>query len=60
MKNEINFPDNHAHNTVGHFDRRGNLFFSEKSRSVIIGNKHGIYGLPHKMLNDLTVKTLEN
>ena len=35
MKNEINFPDNHAHNTVGHFDRRGNLFFSEKDEALL-------------------------
>ena len=37
------------------------FFFPLKGkRSVIIDNKHGIYDLPHKLLNDLKLRILGN
>ena len=37
------------------------IFFSSQMKiSVIIGNKHYIYKLPHEMRNDLTLKILGN
>ena len=35
------------------------IFFSpEVKRSAIISNKHGVYGLPHELPNDLISKNL--
>ena len=37
------------------------IFFSQQvKQGVIISNKHGIYELPHKLLNDLRLRILEN
>ena len=34
-------------------------FFSPQGkRSIIISNKHGVYELPHELLNDLKLRTL--
>ena len=36
------------------------IFFSPQvKRNVIISNKHGIYEFPHKLPNNLRLKTLE-
>ena len=32
----------------------------QEKRIVIISTKHGIYKLPHELLNDLTLRTLGN
>ena len=33
-----------------------NFFSPQVKRSVIISNKHGIYKLPHELLNDLRLR----
>ena len=36
------------------------FFLSQVKRSVIISNKHGIYGSPHQFPNNLSLLILEN
>ena len=47
--------DNHGRNILRPFVTLPIfLFFSpQMKRSVVISNKHGIYELPHELLNDL-------
>ena len=35
-------------------------FSPQVKGSMIISNKHGLFELPHKMLNDLRLRTLRN
>ena len=35
-----------------------NFFSPQGKRSIIISNKHGVYELPHELLNDLKLRTL--
>ena len=52
--------DNLGHNILRLFDNSPNFLFTTMKRIVIINNKHGIYELPHKLLNDLGLRILGN
>ena len=36
------------------------FFLAQVKQCAIITNKHGIYELPHELINDLRLMTLEN
>ena len=48
---------NHLHNILRLFDVLSICFSTTTEKSVIIGNKHGIYELPHEFPNDLRIRT---
>ena len=52
-----NFADNNFHNILKLFD----VFLSPQvKRCAVITYKHGIYELPHELLNDLRLRILGN
>ena len=51
---------NHGNNIVGLFDVLPNFLSPQVKRSGIISNKQDLYKLPHKLLNDLRLRILEN
>ena len=50
----------HGHNSLRLFDTLPNFFSPQVKQSMIISSKHGIYELPHKLLNDLRLMILGN
>ena len=53
QKSKQNLEDNHFHNTLRRFDVLLNFRYTTKETSAHISNKHGIYKMPHELLNDL-------
>ena len=51
---------NCGHNILRFFDILASLLSSQVKQSVIISNRHGIYVLPRKLLNDLRLRILGN
>ena len=54
-----NWADNYVHDILRYFDQQ-NLFSPQVKRSVIISKSHGIYDLPHELLNNLRLTILVN
>ena len=51
---------NPGDNILRFFDIYQISFSPQVKRNVIISNKHGVYELPHKLLNDLRLRMFGN
>ena len=49
---------NHFHNILRLFDVYLIFLSPQVKQSAVIGNKHGIYELPHKLPNDLRLEKI--